>query len=77
MYGGPQENRQHSYLYGTVSWKARLFGNMDNDKECDYDLTWIDDFSARGGDKGNCSVGENKFKHVQGCYREGIVAITC
>ena len=27
--------------------------------ECDYDHTWIDDSSAQGSEKENCSVGED------------------
>jgi hypothetical protein len=45
--------------YGRVSYEAYLFRNMEKDEECDYDLTWIDDFSAQGGDKENYSVGED------------------
>ena len=36
-----------------------LFGSMEEDEECDYDHTLIDDSSAQGGDKENCSVGED------------------
>jgi hypothetical protein len=33
----------------------------------------IDDSCAQGGDKRKCSVGEDDFKHVQGCcHRDGI-----
>ena len=38
--------------------EAHLFGSME-DEECDYDHTLIDDSSAWGGDKENCSVGEH------------------
>jgi hypothetical protein len=31
----------------------------EEDEECDYDHTLIDDFSAHGGEKGNYSVGED------------------
>ena len=36
-----------------------LFGSMQEDEECDYDHKLIDNSSARGGDKGNYSVGED------------------
>ena len=39
--------------------EAHLFGSMEEDEECDYDHTLIDDSSAQGGDKENCSVGED------------------
>ena len=32
---------------------------MEEDGECDYDHTLIDDYSAEVGDKENCSVGED------------------
>ena len=32
---------------------------MEEDEACDYDHTLIDDYSAQGGDKENCSVGED------------------
>jgi hypothetical protein len=38
---------------------AGLFGSMEEDEECDYDHTSIDDSSAQDGDKANCSVGED------------------
>ena len=38
--------------------EAQLFESMEEDEECDYDHTLIDDSSAQGGDKENCSVGE-------------------
>ena len=47
--------------------EAHLFGSIKEDEECDYDHTWIDDSSAQGGDKENCSVGEdnsNIWKYV-------------
>ena len=40
--------------------EAQLFGSMKEDEECDYDHTLIDDSSARGGDKENYSVVEDK-----------------
>ena len=53
--------------------EAYLFGRVEEDEVNDYDLTLIDDSSAQGGDKENCSVGEEQFKHVQGCcHRDGI-----
>ena len=36
------------------------FGSMEEDEECDYDPTLIDDSSAQGGDKENRSVGGDK-----------------
>ena len=36
-----------------------LFGNMEEDEECDHNHTLIDDSSAQGGDKENCNVGED------------------
>jgi hypothetical protein len=35
--------------------EAHLFESMGEDKECDYDLTLIDDSSVEGGDKEICS----------------------
>jgi hypothetical protein len=32
---------------------------MEEDEECDYDHTRIDDSTSQGGDKKNCSVGED------------------
>ena len=40
--------------------EAHLFGGMKEDKECDYDRTFIDFASAQGGDKEKCSVGKDK-----------------
>jgi hypothetical protein len=40
---------------------------MEEDEECDFDNTLIDDSSAQGGDKENCGVGEdssNMYKNV-------------
>ncbi len=39
--------------------EAHLFGSMEEDEECDYDHTLIDDSSAQGGDKEDCNVGED------------------
>ena len=39
--------------------EARLFGSMEEDEECDYDHTWINDYSAQGDEKGNYSVRED------------------
>jgi hypothetical protein len=39
--------------------EAHSFGNMKEDEECGYDHTLNDDSSAQGGDKENCSVGED------------------
>ena len=67
MYGGPLENIQYLYFYGRSLIKDHLFGSMNEDEECDYDHTLIDDSSAQGGDKENCSVGEdnsNMYKNV-------------
>jgi hypothetical protein len=41
--------------------KAHLFGSIKEDKECDYDHTWIDESSAECGDKEYCSVGEDNL----------------
>ena len=38
---------------------AHLFGSMEEDMECDYDHTLINDSSAQDGDKENHSVGED------------------
>jgi hypothetical protein len=38
--------------------EAHLFGRIEEDKECDYDHTLIDDSSAQGGDKEYHSVRE-------------------
>ena len=38
--------------------EAHLFGSMEDGEECDYDHILIDDSSAEGGDKKNCSIGE-------------------
>jgi hypothetical protein len=39
--------------------EAHLLGSMEEDEECDYDHTRIDDSMSQGGDKKNCSVGED------------------
>ena len=39
--------------------KAHLYRNMEEDEECDYDHTLIDDSSAQGANKENYSVGED------------------
>jgi hypothetical protein len=39
-----------------------LFESMKEDEECDYDHTLIDDSSAQGDDKENCTVGEDNSK---------------
>ena len=36
-----------------------LIESVKEDEECDYGNSLIDDFSAQGGDKENCSVGED------------------
>ena len=46
-------------LYGRALIEAHLDGSMKEDEECDYDHTLINDSSAQGGDKENCSVGED------------------
>ena len=45
-----------------------LFGSMEEDKECDYDHTLIDDSSAREGDKENYTVGVLE-KTIQTCAK--------
>ena len=45
-------------LYGRVLIEAHLDGSMEEDEGCDHDHTLIDESSAQGGDKENCSVGE-------------------
>jgi hypothetical protein len=53
--------------------EAHLFGSMNEDEECDYDHTLIDDSNAQGGDKENCSCCGRQFKQVQGCcLKDGI-----
>ena len=61
MYGGHLAIIQHLYLYRTLGhfFEAHLFRIMQDGEECDYDHTLIDDFSAQGGDKEYCSVGED------------------
>ena len=39
--------------------EALLFGSMEEDEECDCVHTRIDDYSAQGRDKENCSVAED------------------
>jgi hypothetical protein len=46
-------------IHGRVFIEAHLDGSMKEDEECGYDHTSIDDSSAQGGDKENCSVGED------------------
>ena len=50
--------------------EAHLFGSMKEAEECDYDHTWIDDSSAQGGDKENCSVGEVNLRKCKDVVRE-------
>jgi hypothetical protein len=61
MYGGPQGNIQHLYLYGRGHllrllyleiWRRMRDGIM-------MTCTLNDDSSAQGGDRENCSVGED------------------
>ena len=42
--------------------EGSIIGSMKEDEERDYDHTLIDDSSAQGGDKDNCSVGEENLK---------------
>ena len=44
--------------------EAHVFGTMEEDYYCGYDHTLIDDSSAQGSDKENCSVGEDDSKDV-------------
>ena len=54
-------------MYNIYSWKTYLEHLLrliylevgEEDEECDYDHTLIDDFSAHGGDKETYSVGED------------------
>ena len=39
--------------------QARLFESVKEDEELDYDHTLVDDCSAQGDNKENCSVGED------------------
>ena len=50
--------------------KAHLFGSMNEDEECDYEHTWIDDSNPRGGDKENCSVGEDNSNMCKDVVKE-------
>jgi hypothetical protein len=59
MYGRPLENIQHLYVFLGSFFEARLFGVVREDEERDYHHTLINDFSAQGGDKKSCSVGED------------------
>ena len=36
--------------------KYRFFDDVQEDEDCDYNHTLIDDSNAQGGDKENCSV---------------------
>ena len=42
-------------------FEAHVFGSMEEDEECDYKHALIDDSSSQGGDKKNCSDGEDNF----------------
>ena len=42
---------------------------MEDDEECDYDHTLIDDSSTEGGDKENWSAGET----IQTCARMFVI----
>lgn len=46
---------------GRVTYSSHLFGSMEENEECDYDHTLIDDSSAQGVDKKNCSVGNDNL----------------
>ena len=53
MYEGPLENIQHLYLYGRVTyWGSFIwtYGGLEEDEECDYDHTLINDSNIQGGD---------------------------
>ena len=54
--------------------KAHLFGSMKEDEERDCDLTWIDDSSAQGGDKGKLCW-KRQFEHVQGHSRRDKIDV--
>ena len=47
--------------------KGHLFGSLKENEECDYDHTMMDNPSAQGSEKGDCSVDEdnsNMYKDV-------------
>ena len=50
--------------------EARLFGSMEDDKECDYDHTLIDDSGAQDGGKEIYGVGEDKSNMCKGVVIE-------
>ena len=47
MYGGPSEK----YTTNVLVWEAHLFKSMEEDEECAYNHTLIDESCAQGGDK--------------------------
>lgn len=46
--------------------EAHLFGNMEEDKGCDYDLTSIDNSNAQGDDKEKFHVRGNNSNMCNG-----------
>ena len=46
--------------YGSLI-EVPLFENTKEDEECDYDDTLVNDSSAQGGDKEDCSVQEDNL----------------
>ena len=60
MYGGPLEIIYNicTCMIGSFI-EAHLLGSMEEDEECDYAHILINDSSAQGDDKYNCSVGKD------------------
>ena len=72
VYGGPLESVQHLNLYGRLPYfEAHSCGSLE--EECGYDDTLIDDSSARGGDEGNCSVGEDNLNLCEDVVMETVL----
>ena len=60
------------YLCGRSLIEAHLFGSMkeEEEEECDYDHTLVDDSNAQGGDKEYFTIGEDNSNMCKGVVIE-------
>ena len=61
MYGGPLENIQQVYLYARVTYWGLFIWKYAGGWAVWLWSHTIDDSSAQGGDKENCSVGKDNW----------------
>ena len=55
--------------------EALQFGSMKGGEVCDYDHTLVEDSSAQGGGKEDCSVGQKNvnIRKVEGCCHSDAI----